>query len=269
MSRTGERDGYAAIADLYDEVGPYRERPDIDFYVEAAASAPGPVLEVGCGTGRVLIPSARAGARMVGLDVSPAMLAVCQAKLHEETEAVRSAVQLVQADMRKFALSTRFALATVPFRPFQHLLTTEDQLSCLAMIHEHLVDGGRLVLDVFNPSLDALVNRPEGKEFGDEPEFDMPDGRRVVRTHKIVAHDRFNQVNHIELIYYVTHPDGREERVVDAFTMRYFFRFEMEHLLARSGFEVEEVYGGFDRSAYGSQYPGELVFVARRKTRES
>jgi SAM-dependent methyltransferase len=265
MNRTKGRDGYEFIADLYDEVGPYRERPDIAFYVEAAANARGPVLEVGCGTGRVLIPSARAGASMIGLDLSEPMLAVCRAKLRKESEAVRSAVQLVQADMREFALSRTFALATVPFRPFQHLMTLEDQLSCLETIRRHLIDGGHLILDVFNPSLDALVNRPEGSEFGDEPEFTMSDGRRVVRTHKIVAHDRVNQVNHIELIYYITHPDGRVERVVDAFAMRYFFKFEMEHLLARSGFEVEQVFGGFDRSAYGSQYPGELIFVARKR----
>ncbi|MGD8278709.1 MAG: class I SAM-dependent methyltransferase, partial [Gemmatimonadota bacterium] len=182
MSRTAGPDGYALIADLYDEVGPYRERPDIVFYVEAAVQAGGPVLEVGCGTGRVLIPSARAGARMVGVDLSAPMLAICRAKLRNESEEVRSAVQLVQADMREFALSRKFALATIPFRPFQHLMTTEDQLSCLATIRTHLIDGGRLILDVFNPSLDALVNRPEGREFGDEPEFTMPGGRRVVRT---------------------------------------------------------------------------------------
>ena len=264
MSRASDRDGYAGIADLYDDVAPYRERPDIDFYVEAARAAGGPVLEVGCGSGRVLIPSARAGARMVGIDMSTAMLTVCRAKLQREREAVRSAVQLVQADMRAFALSRRFALVTVPFRPFQHLMTVNDQVACLETIRDHLVEGGRIILDVFNPSLDALVNRPGAGEFGDEPAFTMPDGRQVVRTHKIVAHDRFNQVNHIELIYSITHPNGDEERVVDAFTMRYFFRFELEHLLARCGFEVEQVYGGFDRSLYGSQYPGDLIFIARR-----
>ena len=92
----------------------------------------------------------------------------------------------------------------------------------------------------------------------------MPDGRRVVRTHRITAHGRFAQVNHVELIYRITYPDGRDERVVDAFTMRYFFRYEIKHLLARAGFEVEAVNSSFDGSPYGSQYPGELVFTARR-----
>jgi len=92
----------------------------------------------------------------------------------------------------------------------------------------------------------------------------MPDGRRVIRRHKTVAHDQFNQVNDFELVYYVTHPDGREERLVHAFRLRYIFRFEAEHLLARAGFAIEHLYAGFDRSPYGSTYPGELVFVARK-----
>jgi hypothetical protein len=123
-----------------------------------------------------------------------------------------------------------------------------------------------LILDVFNPSLDFLVTRPVGEELAEEPEFNMPDGRRVTRRHKTVAHDRFNQVDDHQLIYYVTHPDGREERLVHSFQLRYLFRFEAEHLLARAGFAVEHLYAGYDKSEYGSKYPGELLFVARKTT---
>lgn len=264
MDGAGGYEEYGAVADLYDWVVPYRGRPDISFWVDAATDAGSPVLEIGCGTGRVLIPSARAGVDVVGLDASPQMLAVCRERLRQEHAAVQSRVELVQADMRAFELGRQFTLATLPFRPFQHLVTVEEQLSCLMSIRRHLIAGGRLVLDLFNPSLDALAARQEGQEFGDEPEFSTPDGRRVVRRHQTVAHDRFNQVSHVELIYYVTHPDGREERLVHAFPMRYLFRFEAEHLLVRCGFEVEQLYAGFDKAAYGSRYPGELIFVARK-----
>ena len=263
MSFSGGSDEYAFIADLYDHVAIYRDRPDVAFYVESARSAGGPVLEVGCGTGRVLIHTARAGIDVVGLDLSPRMLDVCRRRLLDEPDAVQSRARLVHADMRQFDLRQTFTLATIPFRPFQHLLTVEDQLSCLRSIHRHLGDGGRLILDLFNPSLEALV-RPTGVEFGEEPEFTAPDGRRVIRRHRIVAHDRFNQVNDIELNYYITHADQREERLVHAFRMRYLFRFEAEHLLARAGFTVEHVYAGYDGSPYGSRYPGELLFVAVR-----
>ncbi|HEY1306045.1 MAG TPA: class I SAM-dependent methyltransferase [Vicinamibacterales bacterium] len=257
-------DEYAAIAELYDHVTLYRDRADVAFFVDAAVQADGPVLEVGCGTGRVLIPTARAGIEITGLDLSSSMLDVCRRRLRDEPVVVQHAVTLVQTDMRHFDLGHTFALATIPFRPFQHLLTIDDQLACLACIRRHLVDGGRLIFDLFNPSLDALVNLRLGEESGAEPEFVMPDGRRVIRCFKVVAADRFEQINDIELIYDVTHPDGTASRLVHAFRMRYLFRYEVEHLLARSGFVVEHLYAGYDRSAYGSTYPGELVFVAKR-----
>ena len=259
-----ELDEYASIAGLYDHVVPYQDRPDVDFFVAAAADSGGPVLEVGCGTGRILIPTARAGVPIVGLDRSPHMLAVCRERLAREPDSVRARVELVEADMRGFTLGHRFALATLPFRPFQHLLEVSEQLACLAAIHRHLLPNGRLVLDLFNPSLDHLANRQLGAEVGQEPEFTMPDGRRVIRRHRVVAHDRHQQINDVEILYYVRHPDGREERLVHAFRMRYLFRFEAEHLLARAGFAVENLYADYARSPYGSSYPGDLIFLARR-----
>jgi SAM-dependent methyltransferase len=263
MSQSGGYDNYDFVAALYDHVVPYRDRPDVAFFVAAAQEAGGPVLEIGCGTGRILIPTARAGVKVVGLDLSAHMLDVCRQRLLGEPEDVQSRVQLVQADMRDFELAQTFHLVTIPFRPFQHLTTVDDQLACLACVHRHLDKGGKLILDLFNPSLDVLARDIVGEEVGEEPEFSMPDGRRVVRRHKVVARDYFNQINHVELIYYVTHPDGREERLVHAFPMRYLFRFEAEHLLVRSGFEVEAVYADFDKSPYGSKYPGDLIIVAK------
>jgi hypothetical protein len=137
-------------------------------------------------------------------------------------------------------------------------------MACLDCIHRHLHPGGLLILDLFNPSIPAL-NSETGVEKEDVPEFQMPDGRRVVRRSIIKHRDYFNQVNEVELIYQVTHPDGREERLMHAFSMRYLFRFEVEHLLARCGFQVEHLYAGFDRTPYGSIYPGELIYLARPK----
>ena len=264
MDTSGRSDTYAPVADLYDHVVPYATRADVHFFVEAARESGGPVLEVGCGTGRILIPTARAGVDIVGLDLSPQMLQVCRTRLLDEPEAVRSRVRLVQADMQSFDLVQTFRLVTLPFRPFQHLLTVESQLSCLRSIHRHLAEGGRMILDLFNPSLDVLVRDDLGQEFGEEPEFTTPDGRRVVRRLKMVARDYFNQINQVELVHYITHPDGRKERLVHSFPIRYLFRFEAEHLLVRCGFEVEALYADCDKNPYGSKYPGELVFVAKK-----
>ena len=257
-------DEYADVAELYDYVVPYATRGDIEFYVDEALTANGPVLEVGCGTGRVLIPTARAGVTIDGLDGSPAMLARCADKLRAEADAVRSSVQLHEGDMRDFDLRRQFALVTIPFRPFQHLLTVDDQLACLTTIHRHLEREGRLILDLFNPSLDYLANRQIGLEMPEGPPTTLPDGRHLERTFTVTQADRFAQINDIELIYNVTSADGRTRRRVHSFRMRYLFRYEAEHLLVRTGFEVEQLYAGYDRSAHGSTYPGELIFIARK-----
>ena len=265
MAQTSDEDAFQTVAEYYDFVTTYGQRQDVAFFVDMAREAGGTVLEIGCGTGRVLIPTARIGVDITGFDLSPTMLAVCRQKLTHEPEAVQARVHLVEGDMRDFDLGQTFALVTLPFRPFQHLLTVDDQLACLGCIHRHLQPGGRLVLDLFNPSLHFLANDAMvGVEHEREPEFTMPDGRRVLWRDKIVARDLFRQVQDVEIIYDMTHPDGRQERRVQAFPMRYFFRFEAEHLLARAGFEVEHVYADYDRTPYGATYPGELIFVARK-----
>jgi SAM-dependent methyltransferase len=256
---------YELVAELYDHVVPHRARGDVAFFVEEAVASGGPVLEVGCGTGRVLIPTARAGVEITGLDRSPRMLQVCRESLQAESAEVRARTRLVQGDMRAFDLGQTYRLITLPFRPFQLIITVEDQLECPRTLHHHLRDEGTLILDLFNPSMQHLVRDNLGQELGEEPEFTMPDGRRVVRRHKTVGRDLHNQVNQEELIYDITHPDGRSERIVHAFSMRYLFRFEAEHLLERCGFRVVQVYADYERNPFGSKYPGELIVVARKR----
>ena len=259
---TGGYQSNPLVAQLYDQVIPYRDRPDVKLFVEAAVESGGPVLEVGCGTGRVLLPTARGGVSITGLDMSEHMLDVCRAALKDETPEVQERVNLVQGDMRDFDLGRKFALITTPFRPFQHLITTEDQVHCLKTIHKHLEPGGTFVLDIFNPSLAGITADNLGKEVGAEPEFTTPEGIKVRRFNKTIQRDHFKQVLDVELIYYLTHPDGREERIVHAFQMRYLFRYEAEHLLARCGFEVLELYADYSKNPYGSKSPGELIFFA-------
>ena len=151
MSQPSSYDEYMSIAELYDHVVPYRERGDVGFFVEAARESGGPVLEVGCGTGRVLIPTARAGIEITGLDLSPHMLAICREKLKTESQDVQSRIRLVEGDMRQFELGRTFRLVTLPFRPFQHLTTVEEQLACLGCLRRHLAEGGKLILDIFKP----------------------------------------------------------------------------------------------------------------------
>lgn len=264
MVDAGGYDSNAFVSEYYDYLISEGDRPDIKFYVDAALESEGPVLEIGCGTGRVLLPIAREGIAITGIDLSPFMLERCRRRLEAETEIVRSKVKLVQADMRDFHFEGRFMLVTIPYRPFQHLPTVDDQLSCLRSVHHHLTDKGRFILEVFNPSIPWLAADNTGREMSPEPQVELPDGRKVIRRHKIVAKDYSNQINYMEMIYYVTHPDGRQERLVHAFPMRYLYRYEAEHLLYRCGLKVLDVYGDFKKSPYGTVYPGELIMVAKK-----
>ena len=261
---TPSTDDYAPSAQFYDYVPFYRDRADVGFYVEEARNANGVVLEVASGSGRVLIPTTRAGVSIVGLDASAEMLATCRSSLQHEPEEVQERVTLVHADMRDFDLGRQFPLVTLPFRAFQHLLIVEDQIACLTCVRRHVADDGRFIVDLFNPSLEMLVNTEVGVELDPEPPFALPDGRTVERRMRMIQRNRLTQVNDNEFIYYVTRKSGEVQRIVHPFSMRNTFKFEMEHLLHRVGFVVEQVYADFDRSRFGSKYPGELIFVSRK-----
>jgi SAM-dependent methyltransferase len=263
MDFTGGYDE-ALVAEFYDHVVPYRDRADVAFFIEESTRSGGPVLELGCGTGRVLIPTARAGVEIVGLDGSPAMLARCRQRLAAESADVQNRVlALVEGDMRRFQLGRRFPLVTIPFRPFLHLLTVDDQLSCLKSVREHLEIDGRLILDIFNPSFETWANDTYPRELPAEPSFTLADGRVVVRHIRLTGCDRLTQVMEAELVYDVSTADGDQRQFVHRFGIRSIFRYEAEHLLARCGFEIEQLYGGYDRAPFGSTYPGELIFIAR------
>jgi SAM-dependent methyltransferase len=251
---------YDAIPDfglLYDSVPLYKERADVGFYVDEAKRAHGPVLEIGCGTGRILLPIARAGCAITGIDGSRQMLDRCRDKLAALDREVQSRVRLGQHDMRSFSLGATYALIIAPFRVVQHLVTIDDQLRFLDAATRHLAPGGRLVFDVFNPSFERLVGA-DGAEHEDTPKQCLPDGRTMRRTYRI-AHVRWlDQVSESELIYYVDN-----KRYVQAFEMRWYLAAELEHLLARAGFHVHQIYGDFARGALREGCP-ELVFVAER-----
>ena len=158
MDISGGYSEYGFVADIYDHVPIYNAKNDIEFYRENARQSDGEILELGCGTGRVLIPCAETGARITGIDLSDSMLAVCRKKVEQLPDAVRRRIKLVKMDMRNINFDQKFGLVTVPFRAFLHLTSSAEQRQCLTGIHKHLKPGGRLILDIFNPSLHYLTD---------------------------------------------------------------------------------------------------------------
>jgi SAM-dependent methyltransferase len=260
-------DGF--IADYYDESPMVRGRVgDVAFYRDAVNEFGDPVLELGCGTGRITLALAEAGHPVTGLDISERMLERCNQKRARLPTEARERVHLVRGNMARFDLGEKFRLIIIPFRPMQHLLEVADQVSCLESVRKHLwADGrptgerrGRLILDVFQTDAERMHD-PAYQQEGLVAEYSMPDGRRVRIMERVMAFHRGEQRNDVEMIFYVTDARGKETRLVFAWTLRYFFRYEVEHLLARCGFRVSAVYGDFDRSPLGDGSP-EMIFVA-------
>jgi SAM-dependent methyltransferase len=251
------------VAEYYDHHPAVSGRRDVEFYLGEARKQNGPVLELGCGTGRILLPMARAGLRVTGFDLSARMLERCREKLAAEPAEVRGRVRLVQGDMTAFELGEQFTLVIIPFRPFQHLLEVEQQIGCLRSVVRHVAPGGRLIVDFFQTDPRRIYDPEFHRERSSGPEVALPDGRRLRVSDRVVAFHRAEQKNDVEMYYDVTHPGGRTERLVFAFAIRYFFRYEVEHLLARCGLRVVELFGDCERSPLRDDSP-DMVFVAAK-----
>lgn len=257
------------IADYYDETPLVSGRMrDVSFYRDAVHEHGDPVLELGCGTGRIALALAQAGHRVTGLDISERMLERCNLKRERLPRETRERVHLVQGDMTRFDLGERFRVVIIPFRPLQHLLEIQQQISCLESVRRHLwIEGrragerrGKLILDVFQTDAERMHN-PVFQQESKVTEYVTADGRHVRVMERVAAFHRALQRNDVEMIFYVRDAQGKEERLVFEWTLRYFFRYEMEHLLARCGFKVLAVFGDFDRSPIENDSP-EMIFVA-------
>ena len=205
-------DAFPDLPTVYDSVPVHATRPDVQFYVDEAGDAGGSVLEIGCGTGRVLLPIARAGHTITGVDASRYMLERCQTKLRAEPGEVQARVTLHLRDARSFDLGRKFDLVTAPFRVVQHLTTIEDQLGFLGSVSRHLAPGGRLAFDVFNPNFAILVSAGGMEEREDTPETTLPDGRRFRRAGRVSRVRWIDQVSEVELVHYITGPTEETER---------------------------------------------------------
>jgi SAM-dependent methyltransferase len=249
------------IADYYDESPVVQNRlQDVAFYRDAARDCGDPVLELGCGTGRVTMAVAEAGKRITGLELSERMLERAVKKRNGLRVEARERVHLVQGDMAKFDLGEKFRLVIIPFRVFQHLLEVRQQMDCLECVRKHLMPKGRLILDVFQTDAERMHDPVHHREML-VSEYKAPDGRQVRITERVAAFYRAEQRNDVEMIFSVVHPGGRKERLVFAWTLRYFFRYEVEHLLARCGLKVTGLYGDFDRSPLSDSSP-EMIYLA-------
>lgn len=233
---------------------------DVPFYVDLAVECGGPVLEMGCGTGRVLLPTARAGVRIHGMELSPDMLAELRNKLAAEPVAVQELVSLTEGDIRFAEVGEKFALVTAPFRVAQALLERDDQRAWLRNVRRHLLPGGALVFDVFQPNY-RLLAEPGGPHL-DVDRVDPDTGVRTRRTSKSVPHPEFQRFD-IELTWLIEDAGGAKVSETSArVVLRWFTRAELENLLELEGFRITDYWGSFQREPFGEGSTDQIIRAA-------
>ena len=232
---------------------------DLDFYLDCAREYGGPILELGVGTGRLLVPLAEAGYDVVGLDLSRPMLDIAAARLAGRGFDDRT--QLVEASMADFDLDRQFPLVIIAARSFQHLTNPAAQRATLECVRRHLSPSGTLVLDLFDPNFELLAathsHGPKPREARN-PETGELVRRTVVSRH----HDGAAQTIEETLRFEVVKPDGAVETSEQtSWTLRWSTRQETTWLLELCGLEPIALYSDFNRSppAYGC----EQLWVAR------
>lgn len=234
MSVTNEYpDFFARFYDvIYDHV---RSSADHDYFLDKILDAKGPVLEVGVGTGRFFIEALNRGADIDGIDISSEMIKVLKQKLPSEHHH-RIQIQ----DICTLKMHRKFDLIIAPFRVFMHLTDVKDQIAALDRVYDHLLPGGTFIFDLFVPNLKML---DEGLDNFNDFSGEYEPGKKLARYSSMQA-DLINQISHVTFRF-VWMEDGHEQTKEWKTDLRFFFRYELEHLLAHSKFSKYNIYGDF------------------------
>jgi SAM-dependent methyltransferase len=220
---------------------------------------PGGILELACGSGRLLLPLAASGARVTGLDYSPAMLALAREKVR--AAGLQRRVKLVQGDMRSFDLGRAFDLAIVGLNSLMHLETQHDQYEALLAAARHLTPDGRLVVDLFNPEVALPDQQQEGALFLHCLKV-LPDGSHLLHFQSPRV-DRAAQLVQMTNYYDELQPDGQMRRFLAPFALRYLTRSELSAMASVAGLALIAVYGSYDLDHYEADSP-RLIAVLQR-----
>jgi SAM-dependent methyltransferase len=231
---------------LYDEIASFYDpwsrsvTEDIRFYVDHAIAAGGPVVELAVGTGRIAVPIAQAGIDVIGVDSSPAMLAV--AREAAESAGVSDRVDLRLGDLREPPVSERVPLVVCPFRSLLHMETEDEKLRALRAARALLDESGSFVFDVFAPSQED-IEETDGRWLEREPGiFERADWDEGSRTLTLSV---------------------RSDDSLASFGLHWLSVPEWLRLLDEADLEVDAVYGWFDRREYDGEE--DMIFVTRAR----
>lgn len=213
----------------------------VEFYTGLAKVAGGPVLDIGCGTGRVMLPCLQSGLEIDGLDMSEPMLA----RLRESASKLGLSPRLYHADMSDFRLPGQYALIMIPFNSFTHILSQETQIRCLEHCREHLLRGGMLVFDGAFPGLHWIGAQQNCRVL--EGERTDPRTGRTLRVFDTRSFDRVRQVQHSITEVESVGADGSVELLQRSeFDMRWLYKEEAALLLRHTRYAHWKISGDFE-----------------------
>jgi SAM-dependent methyltransferase len=255
------------MATMYDKIARFYDlthaslTADIPFVLQLARQSEGAVLELGCGSGRLLLPLAQAGFQVTGVDSSMEMLARAKVRLAKEEAAVQQRVTLIKADMTSLTLPSenRFGLILIPYNTFMHLDRTQALL-VLRRVRNYLVENGRLFIDLPNP-LD-IANISDDQLLNLENVLTDPDSGELIVHLSSNRLDSANQTLHITWIYDVSQPDGGAvNRTLAQAVYHYRYPHQMELLLQEAGFKLTQLLGNYDQSPYNEESKRLLILA--------
>ena len=208
------------------------QHEDVMFYLGVASDLGGPILELGCGNGRIALPLARAGHEITGLDLCEPMLAAFRSRLAQEPAAVRDRVTIRRQDFLHLDGDRTYPLVLLPFNALHHCATHRDLLSLFEGVHRNLAPGGRFLIDCYLPD-PALYRRDPNARY-EERIFNHPTtGERLVSWER-GWYDPRTQVHHVVYIY--QHADGYEHE--DQIDFRMYYPQELRALIDWGGFRI-------------------------------
>ncbi len=233
---------------------------DIPFLVELAKQHGSPVVEVGCGTGRVTIPLAREGMRVVGVDLSSHMLAIARSKINDEAAEVRERIELVQGDMRSFSLGREVTCILVPQAAVFHLERQGAIREAFRNFHGHTGPGGVILVDVVSP--DRMKNQEVGQELLVRERIDPDTGLRNREFNEKLYIDRERQVVCCKHSFVIGEGD-REQRIEFQQEYRWLEEQEAVTLFHEVGCPEVTAFGDYDRSPFDENSP-RLILLAKK-----
>ncbi len=224
---------------------------DVPFYQRLIPSPDASVLELGCGTGRVMLPLLPCSGHYHGLDISTAMLDICRRKL-ADAGIPPSQACVHEADITYFELGRRFDFIIAPFRVLQNLETDAQVDGLLQCVHKHLAPNGTCILNVFMPKRDPEGLRQHWVSAEEHLSWQMPvEGGRIACYDRRARMDADRLILYPELIYRLYEGDAIKEEAILRFVMRCYYPDTFEQLIRDHGFRVVNRWGGYAGEAYG------------------